>query len=81
MLMDRLLTMDEVAAIVGCSRATIKRRIASGCLPAFRDGRLVRVRPRDLDGFVSTHMDTRRGGGAIKGPASVTLPSGEKLWH
>jgi excisionase family DNA binding protein len=45
---ERLLTIKEVAQIQQTCERTIRRRIASGELPAIRDGRLIRVRPRDL---------------------------------
>ena len=45
---DRLLTIREVAAIQKICVRTVRRRIAAGELPAVRDGRLLRVRARDL---------------------------------
>jgi len=48
---DRLLTVKEVAKIQNTCERTVRRRIASGELPAVRDGRLLRVRPRDLRAY------------------------------
>jgi len=45
---DRLLTIREVAEIQKICVRTVRRRIAAGELPAVRDGRLLRVRARDL---------------------------------
>ena len=45
---ERLLTIKEVAKIQQTCERTVRRRIASGELPALRDGRLIRVRARDL---------------------------------
>lgn len=48
---ERLLTIKEVAQIQQTCERTIRRRIASGELLAIRDGRLIRVRPRDLRAY------------------------------
>ena len=48
---EPLLTIKEVAAIQKTCERTVRRRIAAGELPALRDGRLVRVRPRDLRAY------------------------------
>jgi excisionase family DNA binding protein len=45
---DRLLTIQDVAEIQKICERTVRRRIAAGELPAVRDGRLLRVRARDL---------------------------------
>jgi excisionase family DNA binding protein len=45
---DRLLTIREVAEIQKTCERTVRRRIAAGELLAVRDGRLLRVRARDL---------------------------------
>jgi excisionase family DNA binding protein len=45
---DSLLTIREVATIQKTCERTVRRRIAAGELPAVRDGRLLRVRARDL---------------------------------
>jgi excisionase family DNA binding protein len=50
---DRLLTLDEVARTIGCSVATVKRRVRAGLIPVFRDGRIVRLREADLRRYVA----------------------------
>jgi excisionase family DNA binding protein len=47
-----LLTVDQVAAELVCCTKTVRKLIATGELPAFRHGRLVRVRRSDLDRFI-----------------------------
>ena len=49
--LERLLTVQEVAALDATSEKTIRRRIASGELPALRSGRLLRTRPQDLRAY------------------------------
>jgi excisionase family DNA binding protein len=53
---DRLLSVAEVALIVGVSKQSVGRWIRSGDLPAVRLGSgpaaRLRVDPRDLEGFV-----------------------------
>jgi excisionase family DNA binding protein len=77
---DRLLTLADVAAALGCSLATVKRRVRAGELPAFRDGRIVRVRACDLDRYVLERV--RRA--AVQAPtlatAGLELPAGRRLW-
>lgn len=46
--LERLLTVREVAELERVSPKTITRRIATGELPALREGRLLRLRPQDL---------------------------------
>ena len=46
----RLLSITQAADILGLSTKTIRRRIAAGDLPAYRNGRrLIRVKASDLD--------------------------------
>ncbi len=49
---DILLTVGDVSQIVKVSERTIWKWVKSGDLPSVRLGRLVRVRPQDLDVFV-----------------------------
>ncbi len=51
----RLLTLEEAAGLLGCSPRTLRRRIAAGALPVFRDGALVRVPERALAAYVADH--------------------------
>lgn len=75
----RLFTLREAADELRCSVATVKRRIRTGALPAYRDGRLVRIREDDLRRYVAERVcrwaqavEPARGG--------RTLREGERLW-
>ena len=48
---ERLLKVKDVAHLENTCERTIRRRIASGELPAIRYGRQLRVRPRDLQNY------------------------------
>jgi excisionase family DNA binding protein len=76
--MARLLTQREAADELGCSVATVKRRIASGALPVFRDGRLVRVRGDDLTRYIAERVT--RGSSRAPVLAGHVLAPGERLW-
>lgn len=45
---DRLVKIQEAASILTCHECTIRRWIGRGTLPAYRRGRLIRVRLFDL---------------------------------
>jgi excisionase family DNA binding protein len=76
-----LLTLAEVADELGCSIATVKRRIRSGALPAFVDGRLVRVRDADLTRYIAERVSRQTAAGAPPSElAGRTLPRGSRLW-
>ena len=44
-----LLTVKQVARRLNLSQRTVRRLIATGVLPVVRIGRLVRIRPMDLE--------------------------------
>lgn len=46
---DHYLSQPQAARHLGVSVATIQRRIADGTLPAYRSGRMVRVKLSDLE--------------------------------
>lgn len=46
------LTIDQVADYCGISRSTVVRRINAGLLAAHKTGRLVRIRPADVEAFM-----------------------------
>ena len=46
---QQYLTIHEASEILLVHKATIRRWIASGRLPAYRVGRLVRIKASDLD--------------------------------
>ena len=54
--LERLLKVSEAAELENVSDKTIQRRIASGELPAIRDGRLLRIRPQDLRVYRLRHL-------------------------
>lgn len=70
--------MHEAAECLGCGVTTVKRRIAAGRLPAFRDGRLVRVRRGDLERYVAER--TTRRAGRTEVFAGRPLAPGTRLW-
>lgn len=45
----QLLSIAQAAEILGLSTKTIRRRIATGDLPAYRSRRMIRVKTADLD--------------------------------
>jgi excisionase family DNA binding protein len=74
----RLLTIEEVAARLGVSAKTVRRRVDGGELPVFRSGRVVRVREEDLRRYVA-HSTARRRLVAGGVPLGGSRPVG-KLW-
>ena len=51
--LPQLLTLQGAAGILNTSMKTLRRRIDAGQLPVIRDGRIVRVHPRDLERYIS----------------------------
>ena len=49
----QLLTLQETAVILNISIKTLRRRIDEGHLPVFRDERVVRIHPADLQCYIS----------------------------
>jgi excisionase family DNA binding protein len=72
----RLLTLDDAALELGVSRSTVKRWAASGALPVFRCGRVVRVRESDLRAFVAQRVQRLAPGSSE--PAGVAVRG--RLW-
>lgn len=54
---ERWLTPDEVAESFQVSVATVRRWIHAGRLPATKPGGFYRVRERDFEEFVESHME------------------------
>jgi len=52
--MERLLTVKEAAGILSCSEAAIRKWLYQRRLPAVKVGRLTRIRPSDLEGFLDS---------------------------
>ncbi|KKS96367.1 MAG: hypothetical protein UV73_C0011G0039 [Candidatus Gottesmanbacteria bacterium GW2011_GWA2_43_14] len=46
---EQILTLQETAALLKVSQATLRRWIRSGQIPAFRIGRAFRVRLSDIE--------------------------------
>jgi len=59
-------TIEQVAEHLQCSHWTIRRMISNGQLKAFRVGRLIRIRPEDLNRALKPVTTfTSAGGGRI----------------
>ena len=54
---ERLLTGNEVAQKLNISRSFAFLLMKQGTIPTVRLGRLVRVRPADLDKFIKQSID------------------------
>lgn len=52
---EPLLTIQETAQALNVSVMTVRRRISTGKLPVIRDGRIVRVRLKDLQAYIAMH--------------------------
>jgi excisionase family DNA binding protein len=48
-----LLTIAEVAELLGVSIETVRRRINTGELRVIRDGRIIRIHPDDLEAYIA----------------------------
>ena len=53
---EPLMTVKEMAADMKVSEKTVRRRIAAGDLPVIRDGRLIRIRPKDYRTYLISKM-------------------------
>ncbi|MBQ2211844.1 MAG: helix-turn-helix domain-containing protein [Ruminococcus sp.] len=49
-------SIKQVCARLGVSRMTLRRWIDSGKLPAYKLGRLVRIKREDLEDFEQAHL-------------------------
>ena len=76
---ERLLRLSDVAVELDCSVATVKRRVREGALPAFRDGRIVRVRESDLTRYVLERVVVSARGDATAATGRA-LAKGARLW-
>jgi excisionase family DNA binding protein len=77
---EQLLTYGEAAAVLRCSPATVKRRVANGALAVFTDNGLRRIREDDLRRFVSERVEQRGAEDADACPAGCVLAPGARLW-
>lgn len=55
----KLITMAQLAAIVGCSERTVERRIRDSGLPAYRIGALVRLDQEEALRFIKSGRCTK----------------------
>lgn len=76
----RLLKVTQAADVLGCSPRTLRRRIADGALPVFRDGGLIRVREVDLERYVAANVSSPALARAGARTSGVVLPGGARLW-
>ncbi len=53
---EALMTVKEVATAMNASEKTIRRRIAAGKLLVIRDGRLIRIRPKDYRSYLESKL-------------------------
>lgn len=51
-----LLSVSEAGSLLGVSSATVRRYLADGRFPHVRIGRLIRIRPEDLDKFIEVNI-------------------------
>lgn len=54
--MDRLLNVAEVAYYLKISRSFAYQLIGRGIIPSVRIGRSVRVRPKDIERYISQNL-------------------------
>ena len=54
---ESLMTVREVAAEMNASEKTIRRRITAGELPVIRDGRMIRIRPKDYRRYLESKLN------------------------
>lgn len=52
---NRLLTLNEAADRLAVSISTVRRAVNAGELKTVRIGKIIRVRPADLDEYIRTH--------------------------
>jgi excisionase family DNA binding protein len=55
----RLLTPEDVAELLQCSRTHVYSLLRTGALPSFTTGRLRRVRRQDLDAYAEGRVTQR----------------------
>ena len=58
--MDQLVTVDDAAQMLSCTKAAIKKWLSEGRLPRVKVGRLTRIRVSDI-ADVMTHGLPERG--------------------
>ena len=53
---EPLMTVKQVAEKMNASEKTVRRRIAAGELPVIRDGRMIRIRPKDYRTYLESKL-------------------------
>ncbi len=53
---EPLMTVKDVAADMKASEKTVRRRIATGAIPVVRDGRMIRIRPKDYRSYLESKL-------------------------
>jgi excisionase family DNA binding protein len=56
---NRLLRPEEVAPRLSVSMSTLRRLISAGRLPVVRVGHAIRIRPQDLEGFITSSVEQK----------------------
>lgn len=75
-----LLTVTEVAELIGVKPKTVRRWIAQGELPVVRlNARMLRVRALDVERLIAAHLDTSSTAGTAVG-AGPRFAAGTRWW-
>lgn len=64
---ERLMTAAELAIYLSCSLSTVRRLVASGSLPHYRLGKMVRFRRADVDLWLQRQQQAETAGSARSG--------------
>jgi excisionase family DNA binding protein len=56
---DGLLSLNDLAGYLACSRTYARKLIADGTIPSFKIGTLRRVRKSDVDEYVERRLAAR----------------------
>jgi excisionase family DNA binding protein len=75
-----LLKLEDAAAALGVSVRTLRRRIAGGALPVFRDRAVVRIRDVDLRRYVAERVAIRDAVSPASASPGRTVAPGARLW-
>ena len=74
-----LLTLDEAADVLRCSRKTVQRRIREGALPVVRIGRTCRVSEDDLRKFIRASTHSHKPTSGPYSPSGIVYKPGARL--
>ncbi len=55
----RMLTAEEVASILAVSEKTVYRLAAKGIIPSFKQGRIVRFIPDDINSYIQQRREAK----------------------